>query len=216
MEYLEQRKAIIAACLWLERTGLVIGTWGNVSVRLNDKTIMVTPSRVEYQEMQPSDLVIVDMDGNKVEGEYKPTSEMHVHRMIYLKRPDINAVVHSHSVYASAMCASGQGIPSFIEEIAQMIGGEIPITDKYVEAGQHLALAEIAAETIGDKNAVLLRHHAPICVGRSLKEALVCCQVTEKAARCYLALRGGMDISVMPEEKIKSERHRFLYNYSKK
>ncbi len=215
MKYLEQRNAIIEACLWLEKTGMVIGTWGNVSVRLDDRTIMVTPSRVDYQEMQPEDLVIVDMEGNKVAGEYKPTSEMHVHRLIYIKRPDINAVVHSHSVYASAMCATGQSIPPFLEEIAQMIGGEISITDRYVDAGQHLALGEIAAETMGEKNAVLLRNHAPICAGRNLKEALVCCQVTEKAARCYLALQGGMDINVIPEEKVRSERHRFLFNYSK-
>lgn len=216
MEYLEQRKGIIEACLWLEKTGMVIGTWGNVSVRLDDKTIMVTPSRVDYHEMRPQDLVIVDMEGNKVKGEYKPTSEMHVHRMIYVKRPDINAVVHSHSAYASAVCAAGQGIPPFLEEIAQMIGGGIPITDRYVDAGQHLALGEIAAETIGEKNAVLLRNHAPICAGRDLKEALTCCQVVEKAARCYLALKGGLDINVMPAEKVASERNRFLYNYSSK
>ena len=213
MKYTEERQAIIDACLWLQDTGMVIGTWGNVSVRLDEETIMVTPSRIEYADLTLADMVIVDMAGNKVEGEHKPTSEMHVHRLIYAARPDVGAVVHCHPVYASAMCAAEHGIPVIFEEMSQMIGGEIPITAEYVNAGQHVRLGEVTAEALGDKNAVLIRNHAPVCVGRDLKEALTCSQVTEKAAKCYLALRGGVEITTIPEAMVKAERHRFLYSY---
>ncbi len=260
MEFLETRQAIIDACLWLEETGMVIGTWGNVSVRLPDDRIMLTPSKVDYKALKPEDMVIIDMDGYKLEGDrnptsemhvhrliyvkrpdvgavvdykalkpedmviidmdgYKlegdrnPTSEMHVHRLIYVKRPDVGAVVHCHPVYASAMCAATHGIPPIFEELSQMIGGEIPLTKEYVNAGQHLRLGEVTAEALGDKNAVLIRNHAPVCCGRDLKEALTCAQVTEKAAKCYLALKGGIEMTIIPEDMVASERHRFLYSY---
>lgn len=213
MEFLETRQAIIDACLWLEETGMVIGTWGNVSVRLPDDRIMLTPSKVDYKALKPEDMVIIDMDGHKLEGDRNPTSEMHVHRLIYVKRPDVGAVVHCHPVYASAMCAATHGIPPIFEELSQMIGGEIPLTKEYVNAGQHLRLGEVTAEALGDKNAVLIRNHAPVCCGRDLKEALTCAQVTEKAAKCYLALKGGIEMTIIPEDMVASERHRFLYSY---
>ena len=213
MEFLETRQAIIDACLWLEETGMVIGTWGNVSVRLPDDRIMLTPSKVDYKALKPEDMVIIDMDGHKLEGDRNPTSEMHVHRLIYVKRPDVGAVVHCHPVYASAMCAATHGIPPIFEELSQMIGGEIPLTKEYVNAGQHLRLGEVTAEALGDKNAVRIRNHAPVCCGRDLKEALTCAQVTEKAAKCYLALKGGIEMTIIPEDMVASERHRFLYSY---
>lgn len=213
MKYMEIRQAIIDACLWLQDTGMVIGTWGNVSVRLDDGTIMVTPSKIDYEDLTPADMVIVDMAGSKLEGEHSPTSEMHVHRLIYVNRPDVGAVVHCHPIYASAMCAADHGIPVIFEEMSQMIGGEIPITAEYVNAGQHVRLGEVTAEALGDKNAVLIRNHAPVCVGRDLKEALTCSLVTEKAAKCYLALKGGVEIATIPEDMVKAERHRFLYSY---
>ena len=213
MEFLETRQAIIDACLCLEETGMVIGTWGNVSVRLPDDRIMLTPSKVDYKDLKPEDMVIIDMDGHKLEGDRNPTSEMHVHRLIYVKRPDVGAVVHCHPVYASAMCAATHGIPPIFEELSQMIGGEIPLTKEYVNAGQHLRLGEVTAEALGDKNAVLIRNHAPVCCGRDLKEVLTCAQVTEKAAKCYLALKGGIEMTIIPDDMVASERHRFLYSY---
>lgn len=213
MEYLERRHAMIEACLWLEKEGMVIGTWGNVSMRLPDGNIMVTPSRIDYSDLRPEDMVIVDLQGKKLEGHNNPTSEMHVHRLIYVHRPDVGAVIHCHPVYASAMCAATHGIPVIFEEMSQMIGGEIPITDEYVNAEQHVRLGEVTVAALADKNAVLIRNHAPVCVGRDLKEALLCSQVTEKAAKCYLALCGGVEMTTIPEKYVESERHRFLYTY---
>ena len=214
MEYYDTRLEIIKTCLWLSEHEMVIGTWGNVSVRLDDNRIMLTPSRIDYHEMTPEDLVVIDYTGKKLTGERSPTSEMHVHRFIYLARNDISAIIHCHPRYASAMCATGEGIPPILEEMSQLVGGEVPITSEYTPAGKHMELANRVAEAIGDKNAVLIRNHAPVCCGANLKEALVCCQLVEKAAACYIAINGGkFTLRQIPAEFVKSERHRYLYQY---
>lgn len=213
MNNLEQRKTIIETCLWLQQEKLVIGTWGNVSLRLDNRHILLTPSRVNYQELLPEDLVVADMDGNKVCGFRNATSEMDVHRLIYRARADVNAIIHCHPLWASAMCASGQGIPPILEEMTQLIGGAIPITSHYVRAGLHIPLAEETVHALGGKNAVLIANHAPVCCGRDMEEAKVCCQVTEKAAACYLAIKGNFSVSTIPPEDAKAEHHRFLYDY---
>lgn len=215
MELMEIRQQLIDACLWLQAKGLVIGTWGNVSVRLDEQRILLTPSAVPYDTMTPEDLVIVDMEGKKTEGSRCPTSEMQLHRLVYLARPDIHAVVHCHSVYASAMCALGEGIPAILEDMPQLIGGGVPVTARYISAGNHLELAREAAACMGDKNAVLLRNHGAVGCGRSLSEALVCCQVVEKASQCYLAVGDRAAMQAIPDEEAAKERYRFLYHYGK-
>ena len=209
------REAILKACLWLSDTGMVLGTWGNVSVRLNENRIMLTPSRIDYAAMQPEDLVVIDCDGNKISGDRNPTSEMHVHRLIYNKRSDVNAVVHCHPRYASAMCAAGEGIPPILEEMSQLIGGGVPLTAAYVPAGQHMELASQVVKALGDKNAVLIRNHAPVCCGSDLNEALVCCQLVEKAAACYIAVHENFAYTTIPKKYVASERDRFLHHYGK-
>jgi len=212
MKHLDIKKSIIEVCLWLQEKDLVVGTWGNVSVRVDD-TIIMTPSRIPYDVMTPEDMVTIDYDGKVVDGFRSPTTEREVHRLIYLARPDIGAIVHYHPLYASAMCAVGEPIPAFLEEMTQLVGGEIPTTPEYIRAGLHEELGAAAAKYIGDKNAVLLRNHAPVCCGKDLDEAKVCCQVVEKAARCYMELKNNFDIKVIPEEFIKLERHRFIHDY---
>ena len=212
MKNIELKQKIIDTCLWLQKKDLVVGTWGNVSIRVDD-TIILTPSRISYDDLVPEDIVTIDMDGNVIEGHRSPTTEREVHRLIYRARPDIGAIIHCHPVYASAMCAVGETIPPFLEEITQLVGGAIPATPEYIRAGLHEELGEAAAKYIGDRNAVLLRNHAPVCCGKDIDEAKVCCQVVEKAARCYIELKDKFDLKVIPEDLIKLERHRFQYDY---
>lgn len=213
MKNAEIKRRIIDTCLWLQEKDLVVGTWGNVSVRIGDE-IILTPSRIDYKKMEIEDMVTIDLEGNVTEGFRSPTTEKEVHRLIYAARPDIGAIVHFHPLYASAMCASDSEIPCITEEMSQLIGGAIPITAEYIRAGEHERLAEAAAKYIADKNAVMLRNHAPVCCGKDLDEAMTCCQVVEKSARCYLTLKAaGMDIKTIPDELITIENHRFRYNY---
>jgi L-fuculose-phosphate aldolase len=212
MKNMELKQKMIDVCLWLQRNKMVVGTWGNVSVRVDD-TIVLTPSRIAYEDLVPEDMVTIDLDGNIVEGHRSPTTEREVHRLIYRARPDVGAIIHFHPEYASAMCATGEAVPPILEEMTQLIGGEIPTTPEYIRAGMHEELGAAAAKYLGDKNAVLLRNHAPVCCGEDLDEAVICCQVVEKAAKCYMSLKGKFDIKVISDEAISLERHRFIHDY---
>ena len=214
MEAINERNAILAAYRELSAWGYIIGTWGNISIRFGDGFVL-TPSRVASANMQPDDLVLVGMDGQKLWGERTPSSEKEVHRQIYMKRPDIGAVIHCHSIYASAVSAAGADIPPIVEEVSQLIGNGIYCTKEYVRAGEHARLGEQAAAFLQDNLAVLLRNHGPVCCGKDIDEALLCCQVVEKAARMLLALDTNLRALPIPEEAVVLEHDRYLNVYGK-
>ena len=202
---------MIEKCRLLEKMGYFIGTWGNVSVRVPEGFI-VTPSRVEYAVIEPGDFVTVSLEGIVVEGHRLPSSETEIHRVVLTKKSGVGAIIHSHSPYATAVSCLQQSIPVFVEDMAQIIGGEVRCTH-YVPAGQHQKIAEEVGKTIGEENAVLLANHGVLCCGRNLAEALVANQILEKAALMMLAAGGRDKVIPIPEEFVKSERHRFLYKY---
>lgn len=208
------RRAVIDACRWLQKEKYVFGTWGNISVRLDDGNILITPSKVAYDTMEPEDLVVLAPDGTVVSGFRLATSERELHRGIMNRRSDVGAIIHAHSPYAMAAAATGAGIPPISEEICQMFGGEIPITEHFVPSEQHVALGEEVTRSIGDKNAVLIRNHGPVCCGADLESAKLCCQVVEKAAMMYLLLRNSGYCPV-EEPWVTAGREYFLHGYGK-
>jgi L-ribulose-5-phosphate 4-epimerase len=215
MKYEDERKTIIEACKAMQALGYFLGTWGNISVRIGDE-IVLTPSRVSYDTMAPEDMVVIDMDGNKTDGNSNPTSEKEVHRLIYREREDIRGIVHCHSLYATAAACAGFGaIPPLMEEMSQLLGGGVPVTKRYVPAEQHHELGLETAKTIDDKNAVLMRNHGPVCCGRDIEEAVLVSRVVEKACRIYLLLKRDASPETIEEQFVKSERYRYLYKYGK-
>jgi len=124
----------------------------------------------------------------------------------------VGAMIHSHSPYATAVSCLHLAIPPFAEDLVQIIGGQVNCT-RYVPAGQHTRIAEEVANTIGDENAVLLANHGVMCCGRDLEEAFVASQILEKAAFMMLAAAAKGEVIPIPEEHVRSERHRFLYKY---
>lgn len=213
MRFKELKQEIIDACLWLEKNKLVIGTWGNVSVRADENTIILTPSKLSFKELTLADFVTINNKGEILDGDRRPTSEWEVHRHIYLARSDINAIIHCHPTYASAMCATNSPIPPILEEMTQLIGGEVPITPDYIRAGEHAALGIAAAKYLGNKNAVLLKNHAPVCCGKDLEYAKLACLVVEKAAQCYIGIKGKFDVQIIPEKHSELEHYRFFNQY---
>ena len=212
MRYPEIRRQIVDMCLRLEDLRFFLGTWGNVSVRQGEH-ILLTPSKVCYQTMTPEDIVIIDLDGNRVEGERNPTSEKEVHRQIYLAREDVGAVIHAHTPYAMAASAGKIcEVPCLVEEMSQLLGGGIPVTETYVPAEQHARLGEIAAKTMGAHNGVILRNHGPVAAGRNLEDALLACQVVEKACQIYAAARVEPLLPI-PEQAVQSEHYRYFTTY---
>jgi len=164
--------------------------------------------------MTPADLVTIDLEGNIMEGERTPTSEKEVHRLIYRQRVDIGAIIHCHSLYATAAACSGSAcVPPLTEEMSQLLGGEIPVTKQYVPAERHRELGEEAAGSIADKNAVLLKNHGPVCCGRDICEALLVCKITEKSCRIYMNLSKGFIPVEIEDRYVRSERYRYLHKY---
>ncbi len=206
------RRELLATYARLTELGYLVGTWGNIAVR-TASGLLVTPSRVPLEEMGTEDLVLVSWEGRRISGERLPSSEMHLHRLVLLRRPDIGALVHAHSPFASAVSCTGETIPVMLEDMSQIIGGDVHCAP-YVPAGRHLELGAAAAEAIGDSAAaVLLGNHGPVVGGRTLAEALVATQVLEKAARCWLECRGAGGLRRIPAEAVEQERERFLYRY---
>jgi L-ribulose-5-phosphate 4-epimerase len=202
---------IIEKCRLLEKLGYFIGTWGNISVRVPEGLI-VTPSRVRYDTIETRDFVTVSPEGVVLAGTRLPSSETGIHRALMNKKKDVAAIIHSHSPYATAVSCLHRSIPSFVEDLVQIIGGRVNCAP-YVPAGQHQRIAEVVADAIGEENAVLLANHGAICCGRSLDEAFVACQILEKAAMMMLAAGALGNVIPIPDEFVRSERHRFLYKY---
>jgi len=210
-KHLALKAEMIAKCRRLEELGYFVGTWGNISVRVPEGFI-VTPSRVQYAVIKTSDFVTIALDGTVVAGHRVPSSETEIHRAVLNKKSDAGAVIHSHSPYATVVSCLHQSIPVFVEDMAQIIGGEVRCT-RYVPAGQHKRIAEEVGSVIGEENAVLLANHGVLCCGRDLEEALVANQILEKAAFMMLAAGGREKVIPIPEEFVRSERHRFLHKY---
>ena len=208
---LDLKTQIISVCLKLEQMGYVVGTYGNISAR-TDGGLIITPSRVDYTSLTAEDLVTVSLDGEVLEGSRLPSSELEVHRQIYCARPDVGAVVHTHSLHATAASCMGRTIPVIVEEQSQVIGSEIRCT-RYVPAGQHAALGEEVARTLGDSNTVLLSNHGTVSCGRTLDEALFTARIAERVAHMYLLASAAGGIVEIPPEHVASERDRYLNKY---
>ncbi|HUU92847.1 MAG TPA: class II aldolase/adducin family protein [Phycisphaerae bacterium] len=177
--------------------------------------MLITPSRLDYDQMEPSDLVVVSMKGEVVSGHRLPSSETELHRLLLVRKPEFGAIVHSHSPYASAVAAARRDLPVVAEDMAQIIGGTVHCAT-YTPGGRHLALAEAACAAIGDQaTAVLLASHGPIVGGCDLSEALIASQVLEKAARLYLLAEPIGGCHPLPPELVAEERHRYLFKYGK-
>ncbi len=204
------QRELIEICHRLVVLGYVIGTYGNVSARVPGGLI-ITPSRVDYGQLTPEDLVTVSDVGEVLAGTRLPSSELEVHRQIYLLRPDINAVLHTHSLHATALSCCHETIPVIVEEQSQVVGGEIRCT-RYTPAGQHKALGQETARALGASNAVLIANHGAVSCGRSLGEALFTCIVVERIARMRLLTSAAASVPIPPEH-VASERDRFLHRY---
>ena len=191
--------------------GLVSGSSGNTSLRLtggSDKGhILITPSSRPYRQLAPEDLVVIDLDGEPVEGDLLPSSEAALHLTLYKARQDIGAIMHTHSLYASVAAVAGMEIPPIVDEMVIKIGGSVRVAEYAFPSTEELA--QRATESLGDRNAVLLRNHGLVGVGRTSWEALDTCLMVERVAQIfvYASLLGRA--STLPPEIIEIEKELF-------
>jgi L-fuculose-phosphate aldolase len=176
------REGIVSVCVALNRQGLSRGTSGNVSVR-SGEDMLISPTGVPYHDLAPEMIVRVHMDG-AFEGTYLPSSEWRFHRDIYVRRPELNAVVHNHSPHATAMAIMGLDIPPVHYSIAAVGGPDIRC-GRYATFGSP-ELAKNALEALEGRRACLLEHHGVIAAGVSLEKAFGLAEIVEEMARLYI------------------------------
>ena len=187
--------------------GLVVGTAGNVSARVQrdsgDDLMAVTPTGVPYSGMTEADIVIADFDVDLVEGELPPSSESVLHVGVYRARPDVHAVIHTHSVYSSVLAVLGIDLPSVIDEVVVYVGGEVRVSDYAFPGSEELSANVCAA--LGPRKAAFIANHGAVAVGRSLDEALDICLLVERASQIYVTARSIGEVREIPTEYVEAE-----------
>jgi len=206
------RQEIVDACLRMCRLGYFIGTWGNISVRVR-QGMLITPTRVDYEAMRPEDIVLMSWEGSRLKGERLPSSEMHLHRLMLLARPDLGTLIHSHQPWCSSLACRHRSLPVIADDMAQIIGGKVSCSC-YVPGGRHMELAAEACRAMGKESAaVLLANHGVVVGGRDLKEAAVAAEVLEKAAMMLTVAGPTAAVKRIPPARVREERHRYLFKY---
>lgn len=208
-----EKKEIVRVGKEVYNRGLVAGTWGNLSRRLEDNPnrFAITPSGLGYTEIDEEDIAILNLDGEKIEGEKKPSSESPLHVQIYRAREDIKAILHTHSTFATAMACTEQDIPPIVEDLVQIVGGSIETAEYKLPGTEELAKSAVGA--LGDKNAVLLAHHGAVALGKNLEEALKTAEIVEKSAKVYLLSKIVGEPKELDDEDVEIMRKFYLEEY---
>jgi len=183
VEYSELRSALIATAIELNVSGINQGTSGNLSVRAGGG-FLITPSGMQYAALAPEDIVFMTVSGD-YNAARQPSSEWRFHRDIYTARTDAAAIVHTHSVHATALACLDRGIPAFHYMVAAAGGHDIRCAP-YATYGTQ-ALSDFAVAALADRQACLLAHHGAIALGNSLSSALALAGEVETLAHQYLA-----------------------------
>lgn len=181
------KRFLIDACLRMVKSGLTVETWGNISVRDPETGyVYLTPSGMPYDTIVEDDIVVMDIDGNRIEGERKPTIEHAMHLGIMRNRPEINAVVHTHPVYSQVFALLHEDIPPVIDEAAQILG-EVRVTEYALPGSPEMA--ENAIKTLGNDAACLLANHGAVAVGKDMDAAFKVCTILEMTSQIYYMAR---------------------------
>ncbi len=182
---MDYKQLIVDSGLELVAKGLTVETWGNISARDPETgKIYLTPSAMSYHTITPDDIVVMDEDGNVLEGTRKPTIEWSMHTGVYKARKDINAIIHTHPLHSQVFGVLHMDIPVVIDEAAQVFGGPVKVTNYALPGSEELAQETIRA--IGEKGCgCIIANHGAVCAGRDMKSAFKTCTVLEMTAEIY-------------------------------
>lgn len=219
------KEEVLRANLELPKKALVTYTWGNVSGIDREKNLVVIkPSGVEYDSMTVEDLVVVDLDGNIVEGHLKPSSDTATHLILYKKFPNIGGVVHTHSTWATIWAQAGKAIPAYGTTHADYFYGDIPCTRKMkkseIEGEYELETGNVIVETFNSKNlnpdytpAILVNSHGPFTWGKDPKDAVHNAVVLEELSKMAYSTE-NLNREVQPMQNELLNKH-FLRKHGK-
>jgi L-ribulose-5-phosphate 4-epimerase len=198
--------------LELPKNNLVMWTGGNVSARDPETGfVVIKASGIRYGEMRAEHMVVMDLDGKMVEGDFKPSSDVFSHLYIYRHRPEVGGVVHTHSRYATAFAAVGKPIPCVLTAMADEFGGPIPCGE-FALIGDE-AIGKVVLDSIGASPAVLLKNHGVFTIGKNATAAVKAAVMTEDAAATvWLALQIGTPDEI-PQKDVELLHYRYTHVY---
>lgn len=203
-QYESYKRNVLEAAQWLYQQGYFgsqRGSGGNVSMRVSETVMAITPSSVRYPELTVEDICIVDFDLSVIEENHqvKPSVESAMHSIIYRKRPDVNAIVHTHQAYGSVFSLINTPIPALFDEVAFSLGEAVEVVP-YALSGSPELVEHVAGKLSNNANAYVLQNHGILALGRDLDKAILHAELLEKVAHIYcLALSTGKPVSTLPE-----------------
>lgn len=208
-----EKQAVLEAAQRMSEKGFVVGTAGNISMRLKEsgrrELMAITPTSRYYDTIAVDDIAVVDFNGKQVEGEFSPSVETLLHIGVYKARKKVNAVIHSHPVLSSAFAVASMEIPPIIEDQVTYLGGGIKVADYAISGSEDLVKNALAA--LGPRNAVILANHGAVCVGKDMREAFTNLEMLEKTAKIYLWVLSIGKLTPIPAESLEAMTAYFNY-----
>lgn len=203
-----ERELVVEYCRKLSESGLTRGTGGNISVLDREAGLFaVSPSGMDYFKMQPEDVVVMDIDGNRVDGIRKPSSETEMHRLIYVDRQEINAVVHTHSTFAATLACLHQELPA-VHYLIGYAGGSSVRCTPYVPFGTR-ELAEVARDGMRGRFAVILGNHGLLAAGPDIQYAFDAAEEIEFVCELYWRAKSIGDPAILSDDEMKVVAEKF-------
>jgi len=200
LSHYDTRSAICEYGRSLLDDDLTTGTGGNLSARLDEEHVAISPSGVPYEDITPADVPVVRTDGTVVEGDVEPSTELPMHLAVYENRPDVGGVVHTHSPYATTFASLGEAIPAS-HYLLSFTGSEVPVAEYETHATQELG--EAAVDALGDEyNATLLRNHGVLTADEDLDSAYTVALMVEYCARIHYQARAIGEPEILPDDEI--------------
>ncbi len=208
-----EKKIVLEASQRMAERGFVVGTAGNVSMRVREpggrELMLITPTSRYYDSIGVEDIVILDFEGNRVDGEFSPSVETMLHLGVYKTRKKVNAVIHSHPIFSSALAVAGMGIPPIVDDQVNYLGGSIEVAEYALSGSEDLVNNVLAA--LATRNAVLLANHGAVCVGKDMREAFTNLEMLEKTAKIYICVISIGKLTPIPAEALEVQRAFFDY-----
>lgn len=210
----KEREDVVEYCKKLITADLTKGTGGNISIFNREKGLMaVSPSGIDYFETEPEDIVVMDLEGNVVDGKRKPSSEHGLHSIFYVERDDIDAVVHTHSIYSTVLATLGEGLPASSYLVA--FSGLDVRCAPYESFGTP-ELARVVFDAMVDRNAAFMANHGLITGGKDILNAFNIAEQIEHCAEIYVKARAIGKPVILDEEEMKRMIVKFNDSYGQK
>lgn len=215
--YYPYQKELFSFAQKVYQAGFVSGSSGNLSLRVPEEKnrFVITPTSIAYDQLALNQMVVIDGKGNLVvDSNYLPSIETPMHLAIYQAYPEVQAIIHTHSIYSTALAVLRKPIPAILEELVIYTGGEVPVA-KYAPAGSK-ELARNAVKALKKASAILLANHGNLCVGKTLAQAFNLCALVERSARIYLSALGKGKIHLLPKKVIEQDKRKYIKSLSGK